>query len=95
MANYNKRMKKHKTNANSDIDDVELTPERAGTNINWFPGHMNKAIKQIKERLKMVDIVLEIRDARSPLVTGNRAVIQAIGEKSRFIVINKTNSHTC
>ncbi len=59
--------------------------------INWFPGHMRRAIREIKERLKMVDIVLEIRDARSPLVTGNAAVHQATGEKSRLIVINKTN----
>ncbi len=59
--------------------------------INWFPGHMNKAIKKIKERLKAVDIVLEIRDARSPLVTSNKVVINELGQKSRLIVINKTN----
>ncbi len=61
------------------------------TNINWFPGHMSKAIKQVKQRLKMVDIVLEVRDARSPLVTGNKALAQAFGEKNHLIVINKKN----
>lgn len=59
--------------------------------INWFPGHMNKAIRKIKENLKQVDIVLEIRDARSPLASGNFAFSKAIGEKSSLIVINKTN----
>lgn len=33
--------------------------------INWFPGHMNKAIRKVTENLKKVDIVLELRDARS------------------------------
>lgn len=59
--------------------------------INWFPGHMNKAIRQVKESLKKVDIVLEIRDARSPLATGNSEFNKAIGQKSSLIVINKTN----
>ncbi|MCF8060631.1 MAG: ribosome biogenesis GTPase YlqF [Bacteriovoracaceae bacterium] len=68
-----------------------LTPEGSDGHINWFPGHMNKAIKEIKKRLKMVDIVLELRDARSPLVTGNSLVLEGIGEKSRLILINKSH----
>lgn len=68
-----------------------LTPDDSGGHINWFPGHMNKAVKEIKKRLKMVDIVLELRDARSPLVTGNSLVTEAIGEKSRMIIINKSH----
>lgn len=73
-----------------DYSDNMLTPDRAEGHINWFPGHMNKAIKEIKKRLKMVDIVLELRDARSPMVTGNSLVTDAIGEKSRLILINKS-----
>lgn len=57
--------------------------------INWFPGHMNRAIKEVKDKLKLVDIVLEIRDARSPLVTSNKAIISEIGKKPRLIVVNK------
>lgn len=59
--------------------------------ITWFPGHMNKAIKQIKEKLRQVDVVLELRDARTPLATANHMAIAAIGEKCRLIVINKAN----
>ncbi len=59
--------------------------------LNWFPGHMLKAMKKIQERLKVVDIVLEIRDARSPLATGNQAINKQMGEKSRLIVCNKVN----
>ena len=74
-----------------EFSDNMLTPELTEGHINWFPGHMNKAIKQIKSRLKMVDIVLELRDARSPMVTGNSLVTAAIGEKSRLILINKSH----
>lgn len=59
--------------------------------VNWFPGHMNKAIREIKEKLKQVDIVLEIRDARAPLTTGNTAFDEAVGQKNRLIIFNKTN----
>lgn len=82
-----------KKNKNINYDMGENLQETTTTNhINWFPGHMNKAIRQIKERIKKVDIILEIRDARSPLVTGNKEVHKAIGpDKCRLIVINKLN----
>ncbi len=41
--------------------------------INWFPGHMNKAIKEIKKKIKAVNLVIEVRDARAPLASGNKA----------------------
>jgi ribosome biogenesis GTPase A len=82
-----------KKNKNINYDMAENLQDTTTTNhINWFPGHMNKAIRQIKERIKKVDIILEIRDARSPLVTGNKEVHKAIGpDKCRLIVINKLN----
>lgn len=72
-------------------DEIEITQDLGSRNINWFPGHMQKALNKIKDTLKMVDIVLEVRDARSPLVTGNKDVDLLIGNKNRLIVINKTN----
>ena len=39
--------------------------------INWFPGHMAKANRQMEEQLKLVDIVIELRDARCPLASFN------------------------
>ncbi len=59
--------------------------------FNWYPGHMAKALREIKQKLKMVDIVLEIRDARAPLASGNRALDEAIGQKAHLIVLNKVN----
>ena len=48
---------------------------------NWYPGHMAKALREIKEKLRMVDIVLEIRDARVPLASGNRNLSDSLGQK--------------
>jgi ribosome biogenesis GTPase A len=84
--------KRPKTKTKVNYDLGEHIHDNVNTNnINWFPGHMNKAIRQIKERLKKVDIVLEIRDARSPLATGNRSILDTLGEKSRLIIVNKTD----
>lgn len=57
--------------------------------INWFPGHMLKAQREIKKKIGLVDLVLEIRDARVALSSGNRNLIQ--GNKPRLIVLNKSN----
>ena len=59
--------------------------------FNWYPGHMAKALREIKQKLKMVDIVLEIRDARVPLASGNRALDEGIGQKKKLIILNKVN----
>jgi ribosome biogenesis GTPase A len=60
-------------------------------NFNWYPGHMARAIREIKEKLKHVDIVLEIRDARVPLTSGNKAMEEVFRQKSRLILLNKVN----
>lgn len=59
--------------------------------FNWYPGHMAKALREIKQKLKMVDIVLEIRDARVPMASGNRNLAESLGQKRRLIVLNKAN----
>ncbi len=59
--------------------------------INWFPGHMAKALKQVKEKIRKVDIVVEIRDARVPLASGNPSIKEVIGGKPHLVVLNKTN----
>ncbi len=58
---------------------------------NWYPGHMAKALREVKKRLTLVDIVLEIRDARVPLATGNRSLDAEVGNKVKLIVLNKAN----
>ena len=61
------------------------------TNINWYPGHMVKAQKEIKESLKLIDIVLEILDARIPLSSQNPIIDELAKGKTRIIVLNKSD----
>ena len=49
--------------------------------IQWYPGHIAKAERSLKEQLKRVDVILEIRDARIPLTTHHPQVDEWIGEK--------------
>jgi ribosome biogenesis GTPase A len=57
--------------------------------IQWYPGHIAKAEKQLLENLKRVDVVLEVRDARIPLATHHPRLRQWIGEKARVLVLNR------
>lgn len=82
----------NKTRNKDRVDNVELTSDLPGKScINWFPGHMARAIREIKEKLKLVDIVLEIRDARAPLAFSNKAMEETLRQKSRLILLNKAN----
>jgi len=58
-------------------------------NINWFPGHMAKTRKQITEDLKLVDVVIEILDARIPISSQNPQIKQITQNKKKVIVLNK------
>lgn len=60
--------------------------------IQWFPGHMAKTRRLITESLKMVDIVLEITDARIPQSSRNPELDKWLGNKPRIIMLNKSDS---
>jgi len=59
--------------------------------INWFPGHMAKTRREIKENLNQVDAVIEIRDARIPRSSSNPEVDDLCGSKPRIILLNKAD----
>ncbi|MDO5038190.1 ribosome biogenesis GTPase YlqF [Clostridium sp.] len=59
--------------------------------INWFPGHMKKTQREIKENLKVVDAVIEIRDARIPKSSANPDIDKLVGNKPRLILLNKSD----
>lgn len=61
------------------------------TNINWFPGHMAKARREIKESLKLVDLTAEIVDARIPISSINSEIDEICKIKPRIIVLNKVD----
>ncbi len=57
--------------------------------INWFPGHMAKALRTIGERLRQVDAVIETCDARIPASSRNPHLDEVIGDKPRLLVLSK------
>ncbi|MDJ0691280.1 MAG: ribosome biogenesis GTPase YlqF [Xenococcaceae cyanobacterium MO_188.B32] len=57
--------------------------------IQWYPGHIAKAERQLKENLKRVDVVLEVLDARIPLTSHHPQIQDWIGNKPRILVINR------
>jgi len=59
--------------------------------LNWFPGHMQKAKRLIIENLPLVDLVIELLDARIPISSQNPLLNELIGDKPRLIVLNKAD----
>lgn len=57
--------------------------------INWYPGHMAKTRRQIEEDLKMVDIVIELLDARIPISSQNPEIAKITKGKKKIVVLNK------
>ncbi len=61
----------------------------ANQNIQWFPGHMTKTKRMIEASLKLVDAVIEIKDARIPVSSTNPDIDGLVGSKPRLILLNK------
>lgn len=59
--------------------------------IQWFPGHMAKALRQIKEQMPLVDIIFELVDARVPYSSQNPEVHRLAGDKPRLLIMTKTD----
>lgn len=59
--------------------------------IQWFPGHMAKALRQIREQMHLVDIVFELVDARVPYSSQNPEIALAAGDKPRLLIMTKTD----
>lgn len=59
--------------------------------IQWFPGHMSKARRQVQENLKYVDFVVELVDSRLPMSSRNPMLGKIIGDKPRIVALNKAD----
>ncbi|MGI6130364.1 MAG: ribosome biogenesis GTPase YlqF [Bacillota bacterium] len=59
--------------------------------LSWFPGHMAKAVGEIRQNMKLIDVVIEILDARAPRATANPYLDEALGSKPRVLVLNKAD----
>ncbi|MCQ2547662.1 MAG: ribosome biogenesis GTPase YlqF [Clostridia bacterium] len=60
-------------------------------NINWYPGHMKKTREMIAANLKLVDVVVEVVDARIPVSSRNPIIDEIVKNKRRIIVLNKSD----
>lgn len=61
------------------------------TKIQWYPGHMNKARNQLEEKLNLIDVVVEVLDARIPSASRNPMISELVGDKPHLIVLNKAD----
>lgn len=86
----NDKVRKKREQRSSKFDPQK--PRSEVTSIQWFPGHMAKTRRLITANLKLVDIVLEIIDARIPISSRNPELDGLIGTKPRIIMLNKSDN---
>ena len=60
-------------------------------NIQWYPGHMTKAVRMMEENLKLIDLVIELKDARIPFSSTNPDIDRLAGNKMRLVILNKSD----
>ena len=60
-------------------------------NFQWYPGHMTKARRQMQEDIKLIDLVIELVDARIPLSSRNPDIDELGKQKARLILLNKAD----
>ncbi len=58
-------------------------------NIQWYPGHMTKARRMMQENIKLIDLIIELVDARAPLASRNPDIDELGKGKARLILLNK------
>ena len=85
MDMYQKREMRKNKKINED------TKSLPSTSINWYPGHMARARREIAESVKLVDVVIEIIDARIPIASRNPILNEIIGDRPRIVVLNKAD----
>ena len=60
-----------------------------GQQIHWFPGHMNKALNEVENKVKLVDVIIELFDARAPISSINENLEKMTANKKKLIVLTK------
>ncbi|WEV71590.1 ribosome biogenesis GTPase YlqF [Lactobacillus sp. ESL0785] len=59
--------------------------------IQWYPGHMNKARNQLEEKMGLIDVLVEVLDARIPQSSRNPMIEKLVGDKPHLIILNKAD----
>ena len=80
---------KRKIRAEKKKDDSPKSFPSVG--INWYPGHMAKTKRQITEDMKLVDVVIELLDARIPVSSQNPDISRLVNNKKRIVILNKAD----
>ena len=83
IAKIKKASKEAKKNASNDNNKIAT--------FNWYPGHMTKAKRQMQEDIKLIDLVIEIVDARVPLSSRNPDIDDLADNKARVVILNKSD----
>lgn len=60
-------------------------------NIQWYPGHMNKARNQLEDKMGLIDVLVEVLDARIPESSRNPMISELVGDKPHLIILNKAD----
>lgn len=72
-------------------ENGEIQPTVIHGHIHWYPGHIAKAERKLKEKINLVDVVIEVLDARIPLSSCYNNIKSLLGEKPRLILLNKAD----
>lgn len=59
--------------------------------IQWYPGHMNKARNQLEDKLNLIDVIIEVLDARIPQASRNPMIGELVGQKPHIVILNKAD----
>lgn len=78
-------------NSKEKFNKNEQCPEIIHGHIHWYPGHIAKAERKLKEQIGLVDVVIEVLDARIPLSSLYGDIKKLLGEKPRLILLNKAD----
>ena len=73
----------------AEMKNINQEEKLTKVGINWYPGHMAKTRKQIMQDLKLVDIVIELLDARIPISSQNPDIAQITAGKKKMLILNK------
>ncbi|WP_081668295.1 ribosome biogenesis GTPase YlqF [Butyrivibrio sp. MC2013] len=87
-AQVNKKINK-KAGKTENTDASDKNTEKSS--INWYPGHMTKAVRMMKENISLVDIIVEITDARIPSSSRNPDIDELGKDKFRLVILNKAD----
>ena len=67
------------------------TAKTGKSSFNWYPGHMTKAKRMMEENIRLIDLVIEIVDARVPMSSRNPDIDKLASNKARIILLNKAD----